>query len=383
MQEILIDVTRLLRRFITGRPPAMADRISREYVRHYAPRANAVIRLRGRSVVLPRQASRLLYAQLLNPASGSRAAAVLTVGKEVLCARQRCGLEGAFLFNTGHAGPEQRCHPNDLDRLGVKQMFFVPDLIPVTHPEYCRPGERDKHVARLNGMLAGAAGMITQSQATLDELAGFASKTGAAMPPAAVLPAPALLPAPASRPPLAKPYFVVLGTIEARKNHWLLLQAWRRLQQRMGRRTPRLLVIGRRGRECENVADLLDRCASLRSVVTELPHCSERDLSTYLRHARALLFPSFAEGDGMPLTEALQLGTPVIASDLPVFREIAGDVPDYLDPLDGTGWAERIEAYSDAAFPRRVAQIERSRALALPTWGQHFERIDAFLETLQ
>ncbi len=59
------------------------------------------------------------------------------------------------------------------------------------------------------------------------------------------------------------------------------------------------------------------------------------ELSNWLAHARALLFPSFAEGFGLPVVEALSVGTPVIATDLPAFREAAGSIPEYLDPLDG------------------------------------------------
>src|SRR5580698_988440 len=99
---------------------------------------------------------------------------------------------------------------------------------------------------------------------------------------------------------ISEPYFVILGTIEPRKNHWLLLQVWRRLVERLGDRTPRLVVIGQRGWECENAVDMLERCEELRGVVTELPACPDVELTSYLRHARALLFPSFAEGYGMP-----------------------------------------------------------------------------------
>lgn len=64
-------------------------------------------------------------------------------------------------------------------------------------------------------------------------------------------------------------YFVVLGTIEPRKNHLLLLQVWRQLIEELGLAAPRLVIIGQRGWECEQVVDLLDRCEVLRGVVLE------------------------------------------------------------------------------------------------------------------
>jgi glycosyltransferase involved in cell wall biosynthesis len=173
-----------------------------------------------------------------------------------------------------------------------------------------------------------------------------------------------------------------LGTIEPRKNHVLLLTLWRELVARWGQDAPHLVVIGQRGWECENVVDLLERCEALRGWVHEVPDCPDAELARYLRHAQALLFPSFTEGYGMPLAEALQSGTPVLASALPVFREIAGDVPEYLSPLDGLGWLHAIEAYASPDSPRRQAQLQRMQTLVLPTWDQHFAQVQTLLKQL-
>jgi len=127
----------------------------------------------------------------------------------------------------------------------------------------------------------------------------------------------------------------------------------------------------------------LERCESIRGVVIEEAHCSDEQLHAYLQHAQALLFPSFVEGYGMPLVEALALKAPVLASDLDVFREIAGDIPDYLDPLDGPGWLAGIQAYARADSPERNAQLGRIERFREPTWAEHFEHVDRFLETLR
>lgn len=174
----------------------------------------------------------------------------------------------------------------------------------------------------------------------------------------------------------------MLGTIEPRKNHWFILHVWRRLIEQLGSAAPKLVVIGRRGWECENVIDMLERCANLRGTVIEEADCSDERLHAWLQHARALLFPSFVEGYGMPLVEALGLGVPVLASNLDVFREIAAEIPDYLDPLDGPGWAAGILNYARHDSPERTAQLARIGHFREPTWGDHFERVDSFLDTL-
>ena len=267
---------------------------------------------------------------------------------------------------------------------GQKPVYFVHDLIPITHAEYCRAGEQAAHVQRMTAMLQTGAGLIGNSRFTLDALGDFAHSRGLPMPPAVVAPlAPAPLPeSDRAEPPLSRPYFVVLGTIEPRKNHLLLLNVWRELVQRLGDACPHLVVIGQRGWECENVVDMLERCEVLRPFVHEIAACPDADLAQYLQHARALLFPSFVEGYGMPLVEALMLGTPVVASDLSVFREIAGDVPDFLSPIDGPGWMQAVLDYAATSGARREAQLQRMQGFKVPTWDEHFAQVERLLGRL-
>lgn len=157
---------------------------------------------------------------------------------------------------------------------------------------------------------------------------------------------------------------------------------WRRLAERMKEKTPRLVIIGKRGWELENIVDFLERCDILRELVIEC-FVDDSELVNYLTHAQALLFPTFAEGYGLPLAEALSLKVPVIASDLPVFKEIAADIPEYIDPLDGLSWLAMIEAYTDNNSVQRVSQLKRLSHYSLPTWADHFTKVDAFMDSLR
>ncbi len=142
------------------------------------------------------------------------------------------------------------------------------------------------------------------------------------------------------------------------------------------------MIIGRRGWECDHVVDLLERCEKLKGYVIELSDCSDTQLANILLFSNALLFPSLTEGFGLPITEALQLKVPVIASDLAVFKEFAHEVPEYLDPLDSLAWHQLILEYMDAQHPKRQAQIARMQSLTLPTWKTHFEKVDALIKRL-
>lgn len=250
-------------------------------------------------------------------------------------------------------------------------VVLLHDLIPIEFPEYARPGGRDTHLSRVRTVARLADGVVANSQATRSAFLPYLDEVGRTVPTAvALLGADAV--EPRAEPDHAQPYFVCLGTIEPRKNHLLLLHIWRSLSQRLGERaTPRLVVVGRRGWENEQVVDLLERCPSLAGTVEERSGLSDAQVRDLIAGARALLLPSFAEGFGMPVPEALQLGTPVICSDLPALREAGGDVPTYLDPLDGPAWERAVLDFADRASAARAAQLDRLRRWAAPTWEHH------------
>ncbi|WP_376095195.1 glycosyltransferase family 4 protein [Roseomonas sp. CCTCC AB2023176] len=260
-------------------------------------------------------------------------------------------------------------------------MPLIHDLIPVEHPEFARPGHADRHLKRIANTAALADAIIVNSRHTARALAPHVAAR--AVPPRVVV-APLGIDAPKAPAPALPldPYFVVLGTIEPRKNHLLLLHLWRDLTARMGSRAPRLVVIGKRGWENENVLDLLERCGTTQGTVTELGQVPDREAWSVLRGARALLFPSFAEGYGLPLGEALKLGVPAICSDLPALREVGGDAPDYLDPLDGAAWRRAILDYAGPESPGRAAQLARMTRWTSPDWGDHFATVDRLLGSL-
>lgn len=268
-------------------------------------------------------------------------------------------------------------------RHGMSFVCLIHDLIPIEFPEYARPGQDARHRRRIDTAVALADAVIVPSAATGDALRPYIERVGSR---------PRLLTAPfgIELPPLAatmpaspeKPYFVCLGTIEARKNHLLLLNLWRDLVAQRGGETPVLVLIGRRGWEIENTIDLLDRCPALRGIVSERSVLSDSETARLVKNSRALLLPSFAEGFGFPLVEALALGIPVLASDIPVFREIGEDVPEYIDPLDGAAWRRAILDYAATPSARRGEQLQRLADWRPPRWDEHFAAVDGLIADL-
>jgi len=125
---------------------------------------------------------------------------------------------------------------------------------------------------------------------------------------------------------------------------------------------------------------MLDRCRVLGGLVLERNQSPDTEMARLLKGARALLLPSFAEGFGFPMVEALGLGVPVLCSDLAALRENGGDIPEYLDPLDGHGWRDAVIDYSWEVSPRREAQLNRLAAWKANDWTDHFAAVEELID---
>jgi glycosyltransferase involved in cell wall biosynthesis len=95
-----------------------------------------------------------------------------------------------------------------------------------------------------------------------------------------------------------------------------------------------------------------------------------------------VLMPSFAEGYGLPVVEALGAGVPVIAADIPVFHEIGGGCLMTIDPTDGPGWRAAIREFLTEDSSERKAYAAKLENYAVPTWPDFFHKIETFLDDL-
>jgi glycosyltransferase involved in cell wall biosynthesis len=271
-----------------------------------------------------------------------------------------------------------------LRRENARFVCLVHDLIPIQYPEYARPGGAALHLRRMHTVVDLADGIVANSHATLAALQPYLDRAGRTPERRVAHLGTDDLVRPAPRPVPERPYFVCVGTIEPRKNHLLLLHLWRAMAEARGAEAiPRLVIVGRRGWENEQVVDMLERCPALVGCVDEYGGLPDAEVQALIAGARALLLPSFAEGYGMPVTEALALGVPVLCSDLPALREAGGAVPTFLDPLDGPGWRAAIDdlARADSA----IAAGQRARLVDWrPTlWAQHIAILLELLHSLR
>lgn len=378
--HVILDLSRLLAAGWRG-IAAGIDRVELAYARHFAPQGCTFT---GQSPwgfygELPRELALGLIGALLKNAPGEAkvfAGAAYTalagsVGRAKLT-RRIAATPGCVFLVVSHAGLHQAAPIAALKAQGARFLPLLHDLIPITHPEFTTRKQIERHPKRIETILALADGLLISSRATGAALAAL--HPGRKLPPmhlARFGTDIARIDTPPPPSPDSRPYFVTLGTIEPRKNHLLLLNLWRAMPP-----GPRLVIIGRRGWEAEAACRLLDRRKGFDGHVEEAGRLDDARTAALLRGARALLFPTFVEGYGIPLAEALTMGVPAICSDIPSLRELGDGVPDFLEPLDGPGWRDAILDHARPDSPRRAAQLARMPGWHAPSWSEHFAIVE-------
>jgi len=132
--------------------------------------------------------------------------------------------------------------------------------------------------------------------------------------------------------PLASPYFLAVGSYEPRKNLERMLKAY--IQYRTHSRQPiDLVIVGTEQWGTFNVRDFV-KANKIESSVHLMQRAEDTVLRALYANARALVMVSLYEGFGLPLVEAMQWGTPLIASNTSSVAEIAGDAALLVNPLD-------------------------------------------------
>jgi glycosyltransferase involved in cell wall biosynthesis len=167
------------------------------------------------------------------------------------------------------------------------------------------------------------------------------------------------------------PFFLYVGALAPHKNLTGIAQAFARFRRHAGADGTRLIIVGNpfgRYRESELVP--LIRELGLTQSVVLAGFVDDVLLRALYRRALALLLPSFAEGFGLPLLEAMACGTPMLTSTTTAMPEIAGDAALYVDPYDHEEIAAAMERlFSDQPLRQQLAATGSARALSF-SWDR-------------
>lgn len=235
--------------------------------------------------------------------------------------------------------------PADIRRAGVRSVVTVHDLVFVTRPELYRPADRFLYTRKYGRSCRNADRIVAISRCTADDLVRLWNVPASAIEVIYQGCSPRFgepvedgrIRAAMKKYALPDGYVLSVGTVEARKNLMLVLRAMAEC-----RLDVHLVACGRR----TSYAERLEEYARDHGLAgrLHLRHAvSFDDLPAIYRGARAFVYPSYYEGFGIPIIEALNCGVPVMTTRGGVFSETGGDACLYVDPDDASAAADAIK----------------------------------------
>lgn len=276
--------------------------------------------------------------------------------------------EGFDYYNVGHSNLTERVL-SAVKAASGNIHVLIHDVIPLDYPQFQREGSVVRFEGKLRRVSATADRIIYNSRDTQDRSKPYLQAMGR-VPDGVVAHLGTTVPRPdAAELPqgllLDRPYFVSVGTIEPRKNHAFLLDLW----EEFGSDAPPIFFCGSRGWNNDAVFARLDALPQGHPV-RELPGLSDPALAALVQGSAGTLFPSVAEGFGLPPLEALQLGSRVLCNDLVVIREFLGDNAVYASVSDRYLWLNKINEWT-----RKPSGAGKETSFVGPNWDEHFKTV--------
>jgi len=283
-----------------------------------------------------------------------------------------------------HVVQRNRHYYSYLRNLGVKVYFLVHDLLPIQFPHYFRVGHADEHRNWLS-IISRSDGVICVSRTVADQYVDWLAQSGMSrLRPLGIgwshngadLTVPAMHSdfSEAAQAALAAlsngPSFLMVGTIEPRKGHAQVLAAFERLWD--SGYDLRLVIVGKPGWMVEELLEKLRRHPKLGSLLFWLEDVSDADLERMYGACSCLIAASEGEGFGLPLIEAAKHKLPILARDIPIFHEIAGDHASYFNGRTPEALAEAISEWLKLRAQNRQPTSE---GMPWVTWAQAADRL--------
>lgn len=269
--------------------------------------------------------------------------------------------------------PDAIARMEEIKRIGVTFIVVVYDILPLRHPQWFDPGMGRAFQGWIEFLSRCADMLACISQATADDVAAALAERGC--PRLAEI---QIAPFPLGADILSDPnaaeqgggrdlraelgveqILITVGTIEPRKGHDHLLDA---IESLLARRSDvGFAIVGKRGWLVDDLIARLQGLASRYPQVKWVEGANDRELATLYQQASAAIVPSRAEGFGLPLIEAEHSGKPVLARDIPVFREIGSATTQYFRSADGPGLAAEIETFLETLSRQPQTNPEPAR----------------------
>lgn len=277
---------------------------------------------------------------------------------------------------------------DQLRQWGLRVWFLVFDLLPIRHPEWFLPGNFEGFERWLS-VVTQAEGAICISRATADDLRNWclekklsrlrsynievsylganleSSSSSRGMP----------LDASSVLDKLKKhPSFLMIGPLEPRKGHMQVLLAFEQLWGEC--MNANLIIVGKQGWMVEELIERLRQHTELGNRLFWLEDISDEYMENIYAASTCLIAASEGEGFGLPLIEAAQHNLPIIARDIPVFREVAGEHAFYFSGSDSQELSATIKRWL-ALYDK--GEQPKIKDMSWLTWEQSANRLKEIL----
>ncbi|MCR4930514.1 MAG: glycosyltransferase family 4 protein [Lachnospiraceae bacterium] len=276
-----------------------------------------------------------------------------------------------------------------LKHRGVRIAVYVYDVLPINYPQFTHFSTRFNYINYIGSYLQYADAIITSSQSTLDSIHELADRLGLPRVPGFVswhgsdfnerrksdgssIPEEV-------KEAVKSRYVLTVGTIEPRKNHAFLLDAF---EKGLFDKDIKLIFAGKIGWNVEELEQRINNHPEKDKRFFHFVGLTDEGIDYLYSHAFLVAFPTYAEGFGLPIIESLERGTPVLATDIPVLREVGkeycryfklNDIDDFTDKL--LNLTENPEEYNK--LKEEVGKFKPS------TWEEAADKVVAALETLK
>ena len=253
----------------------------------------------------------------------------------------------------------------------AKLIYVIHDLVFWTHPDFATDATRVVCQRELGQAIAQGSALAFVSEATKRDfeafLPGWLETSGT----------PHAIACGASRWPIHEPSkprgpdapWLMVGSIEPRKNHLCALDAYEIYHAKSVAPRP-LHIVGGRGWHSEPIHDRITAMSARGLPVHYLGYINESTLRSAYQEAFALLQPSWHEGFGLPVLEAFSQSLPVIASDRASLPEVSDGAAIHCPPHDSKLWAEKmLQLEQDSTLQQRLVRDGLQRA-SYYSWGK-------------
>lgn len=242
-----------------------------------------------------------------------------------------------------------------LDLRSIKQKVKISvqvmnhDIIPITHPQFVNLNSR-KFTRYMDNTIQVTDEFWCNSEFTRSELQKYISAKGLSPVPMNVvnlgcdIAELSALPAisPQIKAVLEKPYLLYVSTIEIRKNHQLLYDAYLKLLEMNTPNPPNIVFVGVKGWLVDGLIHKLDHDERVRDRIIILNKINDDELMALYKNCLFTVYPSLMEGYGLPLAESLSLGKYCISANTGSLPEVGRNFVEYCNPNNPQEWAERI-----------------------------------------